>query len=116
MSDTLKPCPFCGGEAELDRTMERFEYCTGGPNSVMDYGYWVYCTKCDASLGAINVPPSSPEEATRDWNRRADLPVPPEVAATLFKGLEWYSETAPTAETQARIDAALAWLEQQTGQ
>ena len=67
----LLPCPFCGGEAELDRTAERFEYCTGGPNSVMDFGYWVYCTKCDASMGA-SVPPSSPEEATREWNRRAE--------------------------------------------
>lgn len=78
MSELL-PCPFCGGEADTDRTMERFEYCTGGPNSVKDYGYYVYCTKCNASMGLINVPPSSPEEAAKEWNCRAVVGLPVEV-------------------------------------
>lgn len=71
MSEQLLPCPFCGGKAELDRSAERFEYCTGGPNSVREYGYEVYCTQCSAGAHASNVPPSSQEEAAKDWNRRA---------------------------------------------
>ena len=67
----LLPCPFCGGEAELDRSTERFEYGTGGPNSVMEWGYYVYCTQCSAGTSAVSVPPPSPEEAASEWNRRA---------------------------------------------
>ena len=70
VTDELLPCPFCGGEAECDRTTERFEYSTGGPNSVMEWGYYVYCTECGAGTAAINVPPPSPEEAAAEWNRR----------------------------------------------
>lgn len=72
MSDELLPCPFCGGEAELERSNERFEYGTGGPNSVMEWGYYVYCTKCGAGIAAVDVPPPSPEEAAKEWNRRAE--------------------------------------------
>lgn len=72
MSETLAPCPFCGGEAELERSNERFEYGTGGPNSVMEWGYYVYCTKCSAGIAAVDVPPPSPEEAAEEWNRRVE--------------------------------------------
>lgn len=33
----LLPCPFCGGKAEVDRTMEKFEYSAGGPSTARDY-------------------------------------------------------------------------------
>jgi Lar family restriction alleviation protein len=66
----LKPCPFCGGTAELERTTERFEYGTGGPYSVMEWGYYVYCTDCDGGTNVINVPPASEEEAIAQWNMR----------------------------------------------
>lgn len=69
-SEGLSPCPFCGGEAEADLSHDKFEYGDGGPDTIMDYGVVVYCTKCDASMGMINVPTNSREEATRNWNRR----------------------------------------------
>lgn len=75
----LLPCPFCGGEAELERSHERFEYCTGGPNSVMEWGYYVYCTKCSAGTSAVDVPPPSPEEAAAEWNQRTPVPFAIEV-------------------------------------
>jgi Lar family restriction alleviation protein len=81
MSNELLPCPFCGGKAEVDRTGERYEYGTGGPNSVMDYGYFAYCTKCSVGTGVSDVPPSSEREAAAEWNRRVDddKPFPVEV-------------------------------------
>jgi hypothetical protein len=45
----------------------------------MEWGYYVYCTQCSAGIAAVAVPPSSPEEAASDWNRRAPLPFAVEV-------------------------------------
>ena len=49
----LKPCPFCGGEAEL---------------SVNRIGTFVYCKHCKA---AIKLFPNK-DIAVEAWNRRAD--------------------------------------------
>ena len=50
----LKPCPFCGGEANIMH---------------MDgYPYWVYCEDCGVKVyGRI----LDKEESIRAWNRRA---------------------------------------------
>ena len=56
--DELKPCPFCGGEAEMRSLGIGF------------YGgriYWVHCISCCAE---INNPKPSEEDAIKDWNRR----------------------------------------------
>lgn len=66
----LSPCPFCGGAAEVERTAERFDYSLGGSDSVKGYGCYVYCTKCDASKGLINVPLPDRVAAINMWNRR----------------------------------------------
>jgi len=64
--DTLRPCPFCGGEASLDmNTTSRRVY--------------VECDGCSASLrhhpresdGAMYRPFTSADEARAAWNRRA---------------------------------------------
>lgn len=93
MSELL-PCPFCGGEADIERTEERFEYGTGGPNSVMEFGYYTYCTRCDASIGLINVPTSDRDMAIHEWNRRTPptptVPLPDEVAVTIGKLVGWH--------------------------
>ena len=49
----LKPCPFCGGEAEYGLTMA---------------GEEVYCTECKAAM-----PRFTTEDATIEaWNKRAE--------------------------------------------
>lgn len=54
--EMLKPCPFCGGEAEQYR-----ESC----------GYWrVYCANDDC-LVQVDVTDPSQEEAIAAWNTRA---------------------------------------------
>lgn len=59
----LKPCPFCGGEAELhyDRgpTGERYA--------------WVGCNQCDVMSGHVDVASMMPEEThpITAWNTRA---------------------------------------------
>lgn len=71
MNDELLPCPFCGSKAEIERTEERFEYGIGGPYSVMEYGYYVYCTQCGGGTNVVDVPPSDYDAAVKEWNRRA---------------------------------------------
>ena len=51
----LKPCPFCGGEAEL-----------------FTYGDGKFLPKCSVCWGMIEEWFSSEEEAAEAWNRRAD--------------------------------------------
>lgn len=54
----LKPCPFCGGRAEM-RALKMGFY--GGKI------YWVHCISCCAE---INNPKPVEEDAIKDWNRR----------------------------------------------
>ena len=53
MSDELKPCPFCGGEAQLIEAMGEV---------------WVRCTECNASAAMQNYP----VDALAKWNTRAE--------------------------------------------
>ena len=60
MSEKLKPCPFCGGKAEV-RTDENEEY-------------YVSCTKCFTLVGYCTDTWGEYEtetEAIEAWNRRA---------------------------------------------
>lgn len=51
----LKPCPFCGGEAELVEVK-------------WEEWFWVYCKRCSAETDAF----ASKEKAIGAWNRRID--------------------------------------------
>lgn len=42
----LKPCPFCGGEAEIDRLQSYRQYLLGELGTKTA----IYCTKCDADM------------------------------------------------------------------
>lgn len=55
MSNELKPCPFCGGEAQYSEE-SRFHIS------------WVYCSNCGAASGYRN----TEAEAIAAWNTRAD--------------------------------------------
>lgn len=63
MSETeleLKPCPFCGGKAEI-----QYGAC--------DYNvYQVVCHNEQDCCNAMNGWSDTPEEAAEQWNRRAD--------------------------------------------
>lgn len=52
---TLKPCPFCGGEAILVKDFSSFK----------DWTY-VRCQECGASVAVVD----NPYRAIENWNRR----------------------------------------------
>lgn len=63
---TLKPCPFCGGEAEIRH---------GGRGSVSKpITSFIACKSCGARTDQVEVDAeySSDEEAAKAWNSRAD--------------------------------------------
>ena len=61
-SDRLKPCPFCGGDAEID-TVD-----AGQPN---EGGFFAACTKCGASTNVRFACGEDPVQLVREqWNRR----------------------------------------------
>lgn len=62
MTYELKPCPFCGGQADISID----------PETVVDtegrrWAYTVVCNKCCATSGLTYLP----EKASEAWNRRA---------------------------------------------
>ena len=56
MQNELKPCPFCGGKAEIVETYDEV------------YPYQACCIDCFCQTIMIK----SLDEAKRIWNRRAD--------------------------------------------
>lgn len=61
MNKELKPCPFCGGTAELQ-------------NSGTLMKSFVRCTECGAESQRVEISPfyASNDEAIRAWNLRVD--------------------------------------------
>jgi Lar family restriction alleviation protein len=59
----LKPCPFCGGEAEFFKDVT-FKAETG--EQVGEIKFFVWCTNCSALVSGDNK-----QEAFEAWNRRA---------------------------------------------
>lgn len=59
----LKPCPFCGGEAEINVDYEAVE-----DTEKRHWAYTVVCNRCCATSGLTY----RPEKAREAWNRRAD--------------------------------------------
>ena len=88
MTSELKPCPFCGGDAEY--------YTDNGPTGEV-YG-WVGCNQCDAMSCHIDVRSMQPEEAhpIDAWNTRAEqaaeLAKFKALAETLAGALEQYDQ------------------------
>lgn len=57
----LKPCPFCGGEAEINVEHEEVE-----DTEKRHWAYNVVCNRCCATSGLTYLP----EKAREAWNRR----------------------------------------------
>jgi len=70
MSYKLKPCPFCGGQAELDSQQSFREFVSGK----ISRSVAVYCTKCSAEISVCipDVPDVQPEQLADMWNQRAE--------------------------------------------
>lgn len=70
----LKPCPFCGGDAEMDPQMG---FITFDSQKRVSTRCVIYCTKCNADMGICyeDVPDMTHDhamQAVRDmWNTRA---------------------------------------------
>lgn len=67
MIKLLKPCPFCGGDAELD-TRKWFKSGTGK----IEEGIAVYCLQCPAEISIFmaDVPDIDDETIASLWNAR----------------------------------------------
>ena len=66
-----KPCPFCGGEAELDFADKSFDYIDStGHTMYFGYFYTVKCKNiaCGCSIGVYE----NPNMAIDAWNKRSD--------------------------------------------
>jgi len=61
MSEDLKPCPFCGGEVEIERASKSGAIQCMGPSSCLNTGL------------LIGFDLSQESTAIAAWNRRADL-------------------------------------------
>jgi len=73
MSETLKPCPFCGGNAEMD-TQQPFRSIFDG--RILDQ-VSIYCVECSANIswhpGDISMCRESTIEHCVDlWNTRKE--------------------------------------------
>jgi Lar family restriction alleviation protein len=83
MADELKPCPFCGGTAELQTDK--------GPTGEL-YG-WVGCNDCDAMSGHCDLRSMQPEEThpVDLWNTRTPEPTtaPGDEAMEVWQEMCW---------------------------
>ena len=70
--DKMLPCPFCGGEAELD-THQAYAQIANGK---IGHRVVVYCTDCGADQGTCveDVPDIHPNEVIERWNKRGAMP------------------------------------------
>lgn len=71
MSDNIKPCPFCGGEAELDTRLHYRDLRHG----VVERAVSVYCRQCSAEITVCvpDVPDITGEQVIEMWNKRSDI-------------------------------------------
>ena len=62
--DKLKPCPFCGSEAEVFKDVT-FKAETG--EKIGEIAFFVWCTNCTALVSG-----NTEDEAIEAWNRRLE--------------------------------------------
>lgn len=77
MTEQLKPCPFCGSEAEL-----RFSEGESGKRY-----YWIPCKKCSCCQTIFD----TPQEAVSAWNNRPIEDLKDDENTRLEKNLKDYN-------------------------
>jgi Lar family restriction alleviation protein len=67
MQNELKPCPFCGGKAEM-------LHWRASVNGKTIYPYRVRCIECKTCVGSSSLKyiTLTEEDAREKWNRRVD--------------------------------------------
>lgn len=65
MSELLKPCPFCGGEAIRDKT-PKYDEKTFSPNG--EYYHSFTCINCGMMIEDFD----TRQQATDAWNKRTE--------------------------------------------
>lgn len=78
MSDELKVCPFCGGDARIHSKVLAEGF---------DSGYWAVCDECGKG---DTLPHESEEEAAAAWNARAAV-TDEQFALAVHDGRVWQS-------------------------
>lgn len=99
----LKPCPFCGGQAELDSKRAFREFLSGKTSDSIA----VYCTKCcvEISVCVPDVPDIQPEQVVYMWNTQ---PLVEDLSALVQRLVQRLRKAAPDDELP---DKAMDYLQ-----
>ena len=84
LEKTLKPCPFCGGDAHIMR---------------MGYPHYIYCDHCGAKIHGREMGPKAEEASVNAWNSRWSTA--PELPEEITKEMKWIVKE--TIEAERRI-------------
>ena len=89
---TLRPCPFCGGEASFGHTTVRTHISDPEKLEEVEYDF-VSCVICAGSNDHHSF--SNKEEAAKHWNKRTDKVV----AASFAMAAKWFQEIQDLADS-----------------
>ena len=110
----MKPCPFCGGPVELERTVGSYERVRNGRP------FWGVVCRNTINLGGTcaiqQIPSASEEAAIERWNRRAQLEASADAEdAERYRHLRELMQfsTPPGKPTTMKLRAALPAPEHQ---
>jgi len=105
MTEQLKPCPFCRGEAAFN-TVQYSAKHVKEQGWAKDTFHGVNCIECGVNNRGL-VGWDTPEEAAAAWNRRATQPAPEGMVLVKRSAIEYANHMADCAEEfKAAVNAA----------